>query len=38
MKMLEQLIASEADDPTGSGSEGPTGDASGEVPIDPDLL
>jgi len=38
MKMLEQLIASEVDDPIGSGSEGPTGDVSGEVPIDSDLL
>jgi len=35
--MLEQLIASEVDDPTGSGGEGPAGDTSGEVPIDPDL-
>ncbi|KIM60587.1 hypothetical protein SCLCIDRAFT_1183162 [Scleroderma citrinum Foug A] len=36
-RMLEQLLASEVDDPTGSGGEDPTGDASGEIPIDPGL-
>ncbi|KIM58944.1 hypothetical protein SCLCIDRAFT_27650 [Scleroderma citrinum Foug A] len=37
-RMLEQLIASEVDDPaTGSSGESLTGDASGEVPINPDL-
>jgi len=36
-KMLEQLITSEVDDPTGSSGEGPAGDTSSEVPIDPDL-
>ncbi|KIM63804.1 hypothetical protein SCLCIDRAFT_116665, partial [Scleroderma citrinum Foug A] len=36
-RMLEQLLTSEVDDPTGSGGEDPTDDASGEIPIDPGL-